>query len=76
MVLPSIRSELLEEMGKLAGEDQRRVLDFARALARTQLQGTPGRELLRFSGVISSEDADHMNAVIEEECERIDPDGW
>ena len=28
------------------------------------------------SGLLSAEDAEQMLKVIEEECERIDPDGW
>lgn len=37
-------------------------------------KGTPGKDLLRFAGTISAEDADEMMRAIEEGCERIEPD--
>lgn len=76
MALPSIKHEILEELERLPDEDQHRVLDFARTLGRTIPKGTPGRELLRFAGVISDEDAEQMNAAIEEGCEQVDVDEW
>ncbi len=33
-------------------------------------------DLRRFRGSISNEDAKEMKQAIEEECERIDPEGW
>lgn len=47
MALSSIKHELLEELNWLKEEDQRLVLDFARALARKTPKGTPGKALLR-----------------------------
>jgi len=76
MVLPSIRDELLEELGKLGSEDQHRVLDFARALVEAKIRGTPGRALLRFSGVLTAEDAEQISAAIEEGCEKVNLDEW
>ena len=38
--------------------------------------GVSGRDLLRFSGFWTAEEADEVRRVIEEECERVDPDGW
>jgi hypothetical protein len=44
---------------------------------RTKLPpGTPMSELLKFRGMISNEDAEEMKRIIEEGCERIDPEGW
>ncbi|HEX2077928.1 MAG TPA: hypothetical protein VHG08_09470 [Longimicrobium sp.] len=37
-------------------------------------RGLSGDELLRFVGTISPEDLDLMERIIEEECERIDPE--
>jgi hypothetical protein len=48
--------------------------DKADELTAAVPQGIPGRELLRFAGTIPAEDLDEMARVIEEECERTDPD--
>ncbi|CEO88677.1 MAG TPA: hypothetical protein GX520_03215 [Syntrophaceticus sp.] len=39
-------------------------------------EGTPGCELLRFSGIITEEDAQAMSQAIEEGCEQVDTDEW
>jgi hypothetical protein len=44
--------------------------------AFAQLHGLPGEEMLRFAGTISRDDLDQMERIIEEECERIDPEEW
>ncbi len=76
MVSAALENEILAQLNKLAPEQQRQVLDFARTLARTELRGVPGGELLRFTGTIPPEDLRAMAKAIEEGCERIDPDEW
>ncbi len=71
-----LREELLKEMGGLSPAMQRRVLDFARALAESIPQGTPGNELLQFAGIMTPSEADEFLRSIEEDCERIDPNEW
>lgn len=39
-------------------------------------EGTPGYALLRFSGIITEEDAQAMGQAIEEGCEQVDIDEW
>ena len=39
-------------------------------------EGTPGCELLRFSGIITEEDAQAMSQAIEEGCEQVNTDEW
>ncbi|MGB9593173.1 MAG: hypothetical protein ACPL7R_03420 [Anaerolineae bacterium] len=72
----SIRKEILAELDRLGAEQQRRVLDFARALAAAKPRGVPGKVLLPFSGAIPHEDARAIAAAIEEACERVNPDEW
>ena len=76
---PLIQSELLSYQGQLPTDEQARVVDFARMLAelpkRTKV-GTPGKDLLRFAGTISHEDAQQMMKAIEEGCEQIDANEW
>jgi hypothetical protein len=72
----SIKRELLKQLETLPYEFQRRVLDFAQALALSVPKGVPGRQLLRFSGAIPEDDLQMMAQAIEAGCERIDWDEW
>ena len=71
-----LREELLKEMEQLSRAMQRRVLDYARALAESTPQGTPGNELLQFAGIMTPSEADEFLRGIEEDCERVDPNEW
>lgn len=76
---PAIQSELLSYVGLLPGDDQARVVEYARALANKSkplLRGTPGKDLLHLAGTISEEDARQMIEAIEEGCEQIDASKW
>jgi hypothetical protein len=76
---PAIQSELLSFLGQLPVDDQARVVDFARALAgseKSKKVGVPGKDLLRFAGTITDEDARQMIEAIEEGCEQIDASQW
>jgi hypothetical protein len=72
MISPSIRDEVLRELEKLGAADQRRVMDFLRALGSARPRGTRGSDLTRFAGTLSEESADKMMAAIEDGCERVD----
>jgi len=78
----SIEQDILRQLKVLPDDQQRRVLDFARALGTAALRqtpaphGVPGRTLLRFAGTITPEDLHQMTQAVEEECERIDPGDW
>jgi hypothetical protein len=70
------REQILAELDQLPLDRQRRVLEFARALALVKPVGVPGKDLVRFAGSIPKKDLQQMKAAIEEACERIDRDGW
>jgi len=76
MTESTLEKELHQRMGELSPSQQREVLRFAEELAKSRPKGTPGKDLLRFAGTISPEDAEEMRRAIEEDCERIDPDEW
>jgi hypothetical protein len=76
MVDPAIQEHILEQLIKLPADQQCRVLEFVRALAAGEPVGVSGRELLRFAGMIDPADLKEMERVIEQECERVDPDEW
>jgi hypothetical protein len=69
-----LQDQILEQINGLPPEQQRRVLDFARALSAPH--GVPGKELLRFGGLISREDLRRMDDAIQEGCEWMDADAW
>lgn len=62
----AIRDELLKQVDALPDDMQRRVLDFAQALAMTLPRGTPGSKLVKFAGILPAEDARQMREAIEE----------
>lgn len=83
--MSTVAEELTDPLDQLSAEDQRRLLDYARDLARPRQDpmiaprtplppGTPIRDLARFSGTLPPELADEIARIIEEGCERIDPD--
>lgn len=71
-----IIDRLIEELKALPHELQRRVLEFMRGLPFSTPRGVPGRQLLRFAGTISPDDARLMREAIKAGCERVDADEW
>ena len=67
----SLKEEILHKLDQLPTSMQRRVLFFADALLQSEPKGVPGRDLLEFAGILSKEDADAIEAAIEEGCEQI-----
>jgi hypothetical protein len=76
MVDTLVQNELLKQMEQLPVAMQHQVLDFARSLVKPTPKGTPGRELLRFAGIMTPEEGKDFLRSIEEDCERIDPNEW
>lgn len=72
----SIKQEIVRELDRLPIELQRRVLDFTQALVLSLPKGMPGKQLLRFAGILESEDAQAMTQAIEAGCEQVDVDEW
>ncbi len=76
MTHSSIKKEIVEQLDHLPPELQRRVLDFTRALALSSLKGVPGKQLLRFAGILEPDDAQAIAQAIEAGCEQVDADEW
>jgi hypothetical protein len=74
IVTKTVKDEIIEQVDHLDAPHQRRVLDFARRL--TEPTGTPGRNLIRFTGCIDPDDLDAMARAIQEGCEEIEPNAW
>jgi len=75
---PTLEKEIRDQLAHLSDGEQRRVLNFARALvgAPSVLEGVPGSNLLRFAGTIEAEDLGAMTQAIKEGCEAVVPDDW
>jgi len=71
-----VKKEIINQIGQLDYEHQRRVLDFARALAVTGKKGVSGKQLLSFAGTIPADDLREMEQAIEDNCEKVDADAW
>jgi hypothetical protein len=76
MLNVTVKKEIINQMGQLDYEHQRRVLDFARALAVTGAKGVPGKLLLPFGGTYPSDDLKEMKKAIEDNCEKVDQNEW
>jgi len=76
MVHTTLQKEIINQMGRLDYEFQKRVLDFARALAITGYKGVPGKDLISFVGSIPVDDLTAMEQAIEDGCEQVDQNEW
>ncbi|WP_446380321.1 hypothetical protein [Coleofasciculus sp. E2-BRE-01] len=71
-----ILDKLIEQLKIMPQDLQWRVLEFARTISGSTIQGVPGRELLRFAGSIPPDDVQLMRQAIEQDCEQVDLDEW
>lgn len=78
MAQPSIKQQILDDLDRLTPALQRRAQELVHGLAISisRPEGTPGKELLRFAGILGGESARQMEQAIEEGCERVDLDAW
>lgn len=70
---------VVEALASLTEAEQLEVIALAKQkppLPKPPAKGTPGSELLRFAGTLSTDEADEMLRVIEEGCGQINHDAW
>ncbi|WP_059001923.1 hypothetical protein [Leptolyngbya sp. NIES-2104] len=72
----SILDEVIEQLRRMPKNSQKRVLEFAKSLNHSTVQGVPGSQLLRFAGVIAPDDIALMRKAIEQDCEQVDMNEW
>jgi hypothetical protein len=60
MIDVSVQKDLTQQMEQLSPAMQRRVLDYARALAESTPEGVPGNQLLEFAGIMTPEEGDEF----------------
>ena len=66
MTSSSIQKEIMEELEKLAANEQLEVLKFTRGLSAQKPLGTPGNKLVRLVEGIEGDDLKRMSDAIEE----------
>lgn len=78
MIDPVIKQKILDDLDRLPPNLQHRAQEIVHELAVsvTRPPGTPGRDLVRFAGILDEESAREMEDAIEAGCERVDPDAW
>ena len=75
-MVSTIETEIFDHLHQLPVEQQRHVLEYVRSLAKDTKKGVSGEALLRFAGVINSNDLTKMTEAIEAGCEQIDARDW
>lgn len=76
MISPTLEQELHEHLQRLPVEQQRQVVDFARALSVARVHGVSGQALLQFAGAIPADDVITMAQAIEDGCEQVNSHEW
>lgn len=71
-----LKQILIDEIEKLPAEHQTRVLDYVRSLSHEEARTYNKAKLMELAGSISREDGNLMKIAIEEDCGRIDHEGW
>jgi len=66
MLNSTVKKDIINQIGQLDYEHQKRVLDFAHALAVTGPKGVSGKKLLSFAGCIPADDLEAMKKAIED----------
>lgn len=72
----SVIPTVIEQVQALPDDAQREILEFPQTLRTTMQRGTPGKQLLRFAGVVQADDLARMQQAIESSCEQIDANAW
>jgi hypothetical protein len=69
----AVKEQILNDLDRLSPEQQKRAAELVHGLVSPLPQGTAGKDLLRFAGILDAEAARQMMEAIEEGCGRVDP---
>jgi hypothetical protein len=72
----SVIDQVVEQLRAMPQPLQWQVLNFARTLIDSKIQGVSGQQLLQFAGSISVDDLQQMQEAIEQGCEQVDLNEW
>ncbi len=68
--------QVVEQLKSMPQPLQWQVLEFARTLIGSRIQGVSGQQLLQFSGAIPLDDLQLMQEAIEQDCGQVDLNEW
>ncbi|MBE9080210.1 hypothetical protein IQ241_23470 [Romeria aff. gracilis LEGE 07310] len=63
----AIIDQIVEQLKVMPQPMQQQVLQFARELGQSKIQGIPGKDLLKFAGTLPPDDLALMKAAIEQD---------
>jgi len=69
-------TQVVEQLKTLPDNLQQEVLAFVHNLQTSSAKGISGKQLIKFVGLIPSDDLKVMREAIEAGCEQIDPNEW
>ena len=85
--MATLEGEIRERVAALTPEKQRQALEYIRRLGQEppiepraalaeppRVTGKSGRDMLRFAGIWTDEEADEIKRLIEDAFERVEPD--
>lgn len=76
MVSPSVKEQILSDLGRLSPEQQRRAAELVHGLVAPLPKGASVEDLLSVAGTLDAGAAQEMMQAIEEGCERVDLSEW
>jgi hypothetical protein len=68
--------QVVEQLKSMPQPLQWQVLEFARTLIGSGIQGVSGQQLLQFAGAIPLDDLQLMQEAIEQDCAQVDLNEW
>ncbi|MBN1122783.1 MAG: hypothetical protein JXJ17_17030 [Anaerolineae bacterium] len=74
--MAAIEQQIIDHLRRLSSSQQQQVLSYVRSLEPDRPRGTSPDVLKGFIGAIPAEDLDRMEAAIESDLEKVDPDVW
>ena len=72
----SVTDQVVAQLAILPPPLQQQVLQFACQLGQAKQKGQPGSNLIKFAGLIPSDDLRLMKKAIEQDCGQVDLDEW
>jgi hypothetical protein len=76
VVNTEIKKKLIEDLNNLPFDSQKKVQEFAHALLITQHRGKSGKEMIKFSGILTNDEAGELKQIIESGCEKVYLNEW
>ena len=76
MVIPNVKEQILTDLARMTPDMQRQAAELVHGMIPEVRKGAPGREFLRFAGMIDPISLREMSEAIEAGCERVDLDEW